>query len=180
MDRRAALKRTSLLMGTALTPGVIAGILNGCTPRKELDWKPVYFNEQDANTVGNIADLIIPTTSTPGALDVGVDQFIDLMVQDCFDQREKDRFSKGVKEINELSNGDFISLNDEEKIKVLTEIEDSDSEAGYAFASIKSLTLLGYFTSEQGITSNYDYKPVPGRYSGCETYNGKMEAGARV
>ncbi|TCD02462.1 gluconate 2-dehydrogenase subunit 3 family protein [Pedobacter psychroterrae] len=35
------------------------------------------------------------------------------------------------------------------------------------FAIIRDLTLLGYFTSEIGVTKAYEYVDIPGRYDGC-------------
>ena len=38
------------------------------------------------------------------------------------------------------------------------------------FALMKQLTLLGYFTSKEGMTKALRYNPVPGRYEGCIDY----------
>ena len=35
------------------------------------------------------------------------------------------------------------------------------------FPIIRDLTLLGYFTSEIGVTQAYEYVEIPGRYDGC-------------
>ena len=35
------------------------------------------------------------------------------------------------------------------------------------FAIMRDLTLLGYFTSEIGVTKAYEYVEIPGRYDGC-------------
>lgn len=42
--------------------------------------------------------------------------------------------------------------------------------APHYFTMMKQLTLLGFFTSEIGMTKVLDYKPVPGRYDGCVPY----------
>jgi hypothetical protein len=38
------------------------------------------------------------------------------------------------------------------------------------FNMMKQLTMLGYFTSEVGMTKALRYNPVPGRYDGCVPY----------
>lgn len=38
------------------------------------------------------------------------------------------------------------------------------------FTMMKQLTLLGFFTSEPGMTQALRYIPVPGRYEGCVSY----------
>lgn len=37
----------------------------------------------------------------------------------------------------------------------------------YFFAMARDLTILGFFTSETGVTKAYDYVAIPGRYDGC-------------
>ncbi|PGH39630.1 MAG: twin-arginine translocation pathway signal protein, partial [Candidatus Nephrothrix sp. EaCA] len=43
-------------------------------------------------------------------------------------------------------------------------------EPAHYFTMMKQLTLLGYFTSEIGMTKALRYLPVPGRYDGCVDY----------
>jgi hypothetical protein len=42
--------------------------------------------------------------------------------------------------------------------------------APHYFSMMKQLTLLGFFTSKQGMTQAVRYIPVPGRYEGCVPY----------
>lgn len=42
--------------------------------------------------------------------------------------------------------------------------------APHYFTMMKQLTLLGFFTSEPGMTKAVRYLPVPGRYEGCVPY----------
>lgn len=42
--------------------------------------------------------------------------------------------------------------------------------APHYFTMMKQLTLLGFFTSEPGMTKAVRYMPVPGRYEGCVPY----------
>ena len=42
--------------------------------------------------------------------------------------------------------------------------------SAHYFTMLKQLTLLGYFTSEVGMTKALRYTPVPGRYEGCIPY----------
>jgi hypothetical protein len=43
-------------------------------------------------------------------------------------------------------------------------------KAPHYFTMMKQLTLLGYFTSKEGMTQAVRYIPVPGRYEGCVPY----------
>src|SRR4051794_31561369 len=42
--------------------------------------KPGYFSEQQFEIISRMADLIIPATSTPGAIEAGVPAYIDSVV----------------------------------------------------------------------------------------------------
>jgi hypothetical protein len=42
--------------------------------------------------------------------------------------------------------------------------------APHYFTMMKQLTMLGYFTSQVGMTKALRYNPVPGRYDGCVPY----------
>jgi len=43
-------------------------------------------------------------------------------------------------------------------------------KSSHYFTMMKQLTLLGFFTSEVGMTKALNYKPVPGRFDGCIPY----------
>ena len=48
------------------------------------------------------------------------------------------------------------------------EAREKEQEAPpHFFALIKQLTLLGYFSSEIGVTQTLRYDPIPGVYDGC-------------
>ena len=67
----------------------------------------------------------------------------------------------------EAATKDEMAKAGEEK-KKYTEAGKEYTEAGVPFFRlIKELTLLGYFTSEQGATQALEYVAVPGRYDGC-------------
>lgn len=45
-------------------------------------WKPALFDSHQIDTIATLADLIIPRTDTPGARDVKVHEYIDLIIKD--------------------------------------------------------------------------------------------------
>src|SRR6185436_9073103 len=96
MDRREAIQRTAMMLGYAVSAPAIMGILNGCKTTPDLAFKPVFLSEDVARTIAEVAEIIIPKTDTPGAKDVGVPAFIDLMLKDCYTKEDQDRFIKGA------------------------------------------------------------------------------------
>ncbi len=192
MDRREALRKTALLMGAAVSASALTGILQGCKATPELTYKPVFFTEDQARMVMEVAEIIIPKTDTPGAKDAGVPGFIDLMLKDCYKKEDQDRFIAGLTSFDEEAKkayGDsFIYCKPEQQVEFVTKVHAAalaeakeNKEAKRPFILMaKELTLLGFFTSEPGATQVLQYIAVPGSYKGCiplaEAGNGKTWA----
>jgi gluconate 2-dehydrogenase gamma chain len=175
MDRRTALKRTALIMGGALSSSAIAGVLNGCTARKEVDWNPVFLTKEQAATTAELAERIIPKTDTPGAKDVGIPEFMDMMLNDVYTEEEQQHFVDGLARLNEDSKseyGDAFAYLEPEQMDAIIQ-KQADAVEGYEgegrpfFLMAKELVMLGFFTSEVGATQVLQYVQVPGRYEGC-------------
>ena len=188
MDRREAIKRTSLILGYAVSGPVVAAMLKGCKAKAELNYKPVFFSEDQVRLVGEIVEIIIPRTDTPGAKDVGVPGFIDSMIHEVYTKQDQESFIKGLTEFDSEAKSQydhvFIECTPEEQLalvkaqneKALTKSSGSSSEGWWAagggsdkpfILKIKELTLLGFFTSEPGATKVLQYNQVPGPYRGC-------------
>lgn len=175
MDRRTALKRTALMMGGALSSSAIAGVLNGCTAKKQVDWKPVFLTEDQAAATAELAERIIPATDTPGAKDVGIPEFMDMMLNDVYTEEEQQHFVDGIAKLNQDSQSqygeDFANL-EPEQMDAIIQMQ-ADAVQGYEgqgkpfFLMAKELVMLGFYTSEIGATQVLQYAQVPGRYEGC-------------
>lgn len=193
MDRREALRRAAWIMGGAISAPAIMGVLNGCTAKPTINWKPVFFTEDQGILISQIADIIIPKTDTPGAKEVGVPGFIDTLVKDCYSKEDQEHFLAGLVAFNEQANkeqGDSFILLDApaqqafvKKIHdeaVTMEKSENKPDKRPFILHVKELTMLGFFTSEIGATQVLQYEPVPGSYKGCiplsEAGNGKTWA----
>jgi phosphoribosyl-ATP pyrophosphohydrolase len=186
MKRRDALSRVALLMGGALSAPTIMAFLEGCTTATESSKLAFPFSADQKNLLSEIAEIIIPKTDTPGAKDAKVGEFIEMMIQDCYPEKDQKSFTSGLLE---LEKNNFLKASPEEQVNILTALEKTGNEmikksgddkkkyteagkeytdAGVPFFRLmKELTLLGYFTSEVGATQALEYVPVPGRYDGC-------------
>ena len=180
MDRREAIQHTAMMLGYAVSAPAIMGILNGCKATPELAFKPVFLSEDLAQVVAEVAEIIIPKTDTPGAKDVGVPSFIDLMLKDCYTKEDQDRFIKGATDFDadaQTTYGDSFVSCDANKQKELVFKYHSEAIAAMKSDSppkerpfilmAKELTMLGFFTSEPGATQVLQYEAVPGSYKGC-------------
>src|SRR3954468_7542298 len=126
MNRREAIQRAGLVLGYAVSAPVLAGIMNGCKAAPELTYKPVFFDNDQAAIVSEVAQIIIPKTDTPGAKEAGVPSFIDQVLRECYKKRDQQRFLESVKAFDEearKSQGDsFMDLNAAKQTELVTRI----------------------------------------------------------
>lgn len=172
VTRREALRRTALLLGVAVSPSILAGFLQAQTAVAGGATKPVHLSVAQFETAGAVAERIIPKTDTPGARDVGVPAFIDLMYGAYMTAEEKRVFTAGLAEVEAASSAAakkaFPQLDGAQQDAVLRRIaEASQGREKTFFHQIRELTLLGYFTSEPVGKNVLHYDPIPGRYDGC-------------
>jgi hypothetical protein len=175
MDRREALRRTALAIGGVLSAPTILGILNGCTAKPGIDWKPKFFSEDQGILVSQVAGIIIPKTDTPGAREAGVPGFIDSMIKDVYNQSERDQFMKGMQDFISTAgkeNSDpFIEWDEKDQTAFVKKVHDealkTEAKEKPFILAMKELTVAGFFTSEPGATKVLQYEAVPGSYKGC-------------
>lgn len=187
MNRRDAIKSVAFMMGGTFSAPTLLAMdhweSNAATKASIADFT---LTENQKLIVTEVAELIIPKTSTPGAKDTGVPAFIVMMLRDCYKQPEHISFVEGIKELEQKQ---FLSLNQAQRTDILKEVERNaveqmkvyqvqqtkmgDNEDREQMATqakglpywrlMKELTMLGYFTSEEGIKSSFEYVPIPGK-----------------
>lgn len=129
------------------------------------------FDSSDTEFLNTIGEIIIPETDTPGAAYVNTGAFAVAMLEDCYPDEARARVISFLSNVIE----GFDQLTPEEQSARISQIdaavyssvgqENPDHYEGYKI--IKVLTLLGYFTSEAGMTEALDYVEVSGKYEGC-------------
>ncbi len=182
MNRRDAIKQASILLGGVLSASAISGVMAGCKAEPKIDWTPKYFSADEAGLLEAIVERIIPKTDTPGAKDAGVHNFIDQMMADFYEEKDKAAFKDGLAKIESEAKSahgkSFVSLSPEQQDEVLTKFDKEAYDPGrkkddppHFFKTMKELTVTGFCTSEQGATNFLKYDPVPGAYHGCIPYS---------
>ena len=188
MNRREAIQRTAMVLGYAISAPALAGVLNGCKATPELTYTPVFFTEDQAMSIAELAELIIPKTTTPGAKEAGVPAFIDSMLKEVYVKEDQDKFLKGLSDFDDDAQktygNTFASCKPEERVALFKKYHDAaiatlgtGGPTGWWNTSggadkpfvlkVKELTLLGFFTSAPGATQVLQYKAVPGPFKGC-------------
>lgn len=181
MNRREAIQRAGLVLGFAISAPTLSGVLQGCKAKPELGFKPEFLNADQGALISEVAEIIIPTTDTPGAKDAGVPSFIDILVKDCYKKEDQDNFLSGLADFDKGakdSYGDaFLDLDKEQQVEYVTKVhndaltaskDEANKDKPRAFIlTMKELTVVGFFTSEPGATKVLQYQAVPGAYKGC-------------
>lgn len=186
MDRRKALKRAGLLAGATIAMPSMFSLLQSCKSETRLDWQPEFFTEEEAKTVAALIDTILPTTDTPGGLDVKADMFIDKVVAQSYDEEGQKSMRNAIAEFNasckEKYGAIFPELSDADKKAVLKEAEATSPKfnsgiwgttvgeqkpVGF-YRSMKSMAIWAYFTSEEMGENVLSYDPIPGTYEPCK------------
>lgn len=180
MNRREALARVAWIMGGAVIGANL--FLEGCT-RRAANGVEDLFEPDAMDFLGDVADTILPPTSSPGAKAAGVGEFIPVMVRDCYTPEDQKVFLDGLNQLEKAANDrfgrNFQELSAEERTELLIAIDNeakayqgkkTEEDPNHYFHLFKQLTLLGYFTSELGATKALRYVQIPGRYDGDYPY----------
>lgn len=130
--------------------------------------------------IAELTDVIIPPTTSPGAKDALVHEYIIRYMEDCSPMKEYNNFLNGLTDLQEncenTYNHNFENSTAVQKNKILENLDNNhDSTSlflkinnkflGRSFFDIlKSLTIEGYCTSELGATKNLEYQLIPGKY----------------
>lgn len=181
IDRREAIRRVSALLGGAALVGGNA-LLTGCrsarTTVESAGFQPFTANE--IALLDEVAETILPETKTPGAKAAKVGAFMAVMVTDCYDERDQQRFRRGMRQLDDASRqatgSSFMSATPQARLALLQSLDREQksymdgkgaSDPAHYFRMMKELALLGYFTSEIGYTQAQRYVESPGRYDPC-------------
>ncbi|MBP6686419.1 MAG: gluconate 2-dehydrogenase subunit 3 family protein [Lacibacter sp.] len=127
MDRRELLKKVALLTGGAVIGGEL--FLSGCKTGAKAD---AGFTAANISLLDEVAETIIPATSTPGAKAAQVGEFMKVMVTDCYTQRQQDAFMSGIPELDaaceKMHSKAFMDCNAEQRKAFLVSLEKEAKE----------------------------------------------------
>jgi hypothetical protein len=128
-----------------------------------------------------IAEAVLPATDTPGAREAKVHEFIDLLLTDWLSDEERNRFLIGLAELDaacrEQTGAPFPELSPELQLDFLRPYDEAAVAARHArqddddplpfFGTMKEMTLVGYYTSEIGMTRELQHRLVFQSFDGC-------------
>jgi hypothetical protein len=190
MERREALRLLATGLALQVSPRNLFAALQEA--RVVLGTQPglrTLDSHQNA-TVTAIAELIIPATETPGATDVGVNQFIDLILTEWYSDEERDCFLKGLADVDartqSLFEKKFVDCPLRQRAEILAKLGEEMTEEAEAvrdharpyrgslpkpernfYYMMRSLTLTGYYTSQEGATRELGFQVIPDHQDSC-------------
>ena len=98
------MQRVAYLMGGALSAPTMIAMLEGCKSNTATEAATSFALSTDyKGLVAEIAEIIIPKTTTPGAKEAGVGPFVEMMLKDCYKPSQQDHFVKGLDALEEES-----------------------------------------------------------------------------
>ena len=139
---------------------------------------PAFFTAHEYESVGVLADLIIPKDERSGsATDAGVPAFMDFMMTD--QPRRQTAMRGGLALIDQIcerrfDDKTFIGCTDEQRRQLLDDIafpakaKPGMSQAVAFFASFRDLTASGFWTTRMGIDDlQYQGNVFISKWNGC-------------
>jgi len=164
MQRRELLRVLGATTALALIPGEAVAawtrVASGIPPANGL-------TEAQLARVAAIADTILPRTDTPGASDVGVPDFVNVIVSENYRDAERDAFVAALEQIDPAA------------IATLESGTDRRAEPARTYWRLKGLVIHGYFTSERVMKDVLHYEVMPGKFDGDAPMPAKSVQGAR-
>jgi hypothetical protein len=143
-------------------------------------WKPKVLTAQQNSTVITLSELIIPQTDTPGAKAANVNRFIDGVLSEA-SATERTKFIEGLTGLDERAKTEFgkpfVGVTADQQTAILTGLaalqgkSDPKIHPGVEFfEAIKSMTIIGYYTSEVGMRQEIgdDGTLFFAEFKGCE------------
>jgi hypothetical protein len=100
--------------------------LSGCKP-KGASGVDDLFTQNNTDYLNEVADTILPTTSSPGAKAANVGPFMAVMVRDCYTPADQKIFIEGMTKLNDAatkkSGSKFMDLTAEQRTALLVDLD---------------------------------------------------------
>ncbi len=154
LTRRAGLQAAIAGLGLTLGPGALWAKTTTATP-------------PDDAVLNSVCDLVIPATTTPGALAAGVPAFVRLA------QAHADGIASTGHEWSQLAAllnaRHYLRGDDSARLRLLEQLDAAAFTPGASSRAapwliVKSLIIVGYYTSQIGGSQELRYDLVPGRF----------------
>ncbi len=168
MDRRKAIQNLAIVSGGLITLPqwmVSCGVSDSNVHK-------TTFSVAEQKILARITDTVIPAGNSIGALSVGVDKFLQKLIDDCYEKDVQDNFKVQLNGLNESAkvkhNASFADCTQAQREELLLKLSASENKTEKDFFYlIKSETIRGFNTSQKVMQEFLGYKVAPGHFYGC-------------
>jgi len=178
MNRRTSIKRLLLFGAVGVSSFSVYEWFNF---NKSININTFYTYKY---LIAELAETIIPRTSTPGAKDAKVEEYIIKILGYCTEPRTQHKFLTGLTDLENYSSNkyghSFVKCGKGEKASILNHFEEKSKYPVNVlnkinnkfigkpfFVKLKELTVEGYCMSEPGATQGLAYDFIPSTYQSC-------------
>ena len=172
MKRRDLIKGVGIVSLSSNFPSILVEFVSS-SHQENKQLRAGFFTDEEFGLTEEVAGILLPKTSTPGALETQVPYFIDLVIKNCMSSEDQQLVREGLNHLNDEYGGKFSSLSLSEKITAIQKTDEAafkDEPGKTWFRIFKKLATIGYFTSREGMTKALNYVKVPGDYKACIPY----------
>jgi len=146
-----------------------------------------------SDLISELVEVIIPTTTTLGAKNAQVNEYIICYMKNCSTKKDYNNFINGLVNLEKESFKNFeqsfkdctsqekyglIKVLDRSSMNHLIQKISNKIRGKSFFYLLKSLTIEGYCTSRIGVTEFFIYQPIPGHYQAITSYKSQQKAWA--
>jgi hypothetical protein len=200
IDRREALARLAAATTAASfvawdAEDLLAGIRehagHGAATLKRSTYRFQTLTAHQRATIVEMAEMIIPTTETPGARSAGIDEFADIILTEWSSDAEKSAWIDGLAAVDAQAQAEFgktfLAASAAERLQLMTRWDAELTAARAArtawrrdsgapqppnhrnlfFHQFRSFTVSGYYSSQPGYTKERKASIIPGIYKPC-------------
>ncbi|HET7896585.1 MAG TPA: gluconate 2-dehydrogenase subunit 3 family protein, partial [Flavisolibacter sp.] len=135
--------------------------------------KNISISAEQENMLAELAETLIPASTTPGAKDTSAHLFALRMVNDCMTKEKQQQFLKGLDAVEKMSEKAYsvsfakATASQREKLLAALEAKQASADALAFYQMMKDLTIQGYLSSKPVLGDVFHYELVPGRYNGA-------------
>src|SRR5678815_2685918 len=165
MNRRKAIRNLAIVSGGLITlpQWIVSCGVSDTTIHQ------TSFSIGEQEILASITDTIIPAGNSIGALLVGVDKFLQKLIDDCYEKDVQDNVKTQLKALDEsaktIHKRLFVDCTQAQREELLLKLSLSEKkEEKDFFDLIKSETVRGFHTSQKVMQEYLDYKVAPGHY----------------
>jgi len=134
------------------------------------------FSPDEQNLLAKLSDTIIPAGTSVGALTVGVDKYLQKLIDDCYEKPVQENVKKQLDGLESAAGKNygkhFADCSQQQREMLFLKLSTSSNKDEKDFFDlVKSETIRGFNTSQKVMEEYLQYKVAPGYYYGCVNIN---------